>query len=250
MSFKIFPIKFSSEKWAQAIEVYENALAKEILSSLELRNAQAVITVAGGASGMTTKEQTLLYPLFVEGLAYFASKEHVAIFDGGSDSGVMKLTGYGRVQVLASGMQDFPLIGVSPVAIVRWPGHDSVRAQVDLEPNHSHFVLIPGDHFGPEDKFICDLATELGKHMPSAALIVNGGSITLDDALLNTLEGRPMIVIKGSGRAADEIANAMEGSISDPRIIEIIRHGKITLFDINERTEVFQTCLRQVLFST
>jgi hypothetical protein len=248
MRLKEFSITFETGTQARAIKVSQDTTAQEIVSSLALDEIRGLMIIAGGASGMTPEEQVLSSPLFVDGLAPFASKEHVAVFDGGSDTGVMKLTGYGRAQVLAYKMQDFPLIGVDPAALVRWPGHRPVGALVDLEPNHSHFVLIPGDRFGPEDEIILDLAAYLDRRVPSLTVIVNGGSITLDDALLNALVGRPMIVIKGSGRAADQIANAMNGSRADSRITEIVQRGRITLFDIHAGAEAFCACLRQVLF--
>lgn len=248
MPLQRFSIEFSTGACAQAIKASQDTTAQEILSSLALEAVRGLVIVMGGAGGMAREEQALLFPLFIDGLASFASRECIAVFDGGSDSGVMRLTGHGRAHVLAYGLQDFPLIGISPAAMVRWPGHNPVGAQADLEPNHSHFVLIPGDHFGLEGETILDLAVEMDRHMPSLALIVNGGSITLDDALLNARVGRPLVVIKGSGRAADEIANGISEFTSDSRVAEIVERGRIIPFDIDDGTEAFQACLRRVLF--
>jgi hypothetical protein len=67
-----------------------------------------------------------------------------AIVDGGTDSGVMRVMGRVRDATSAS----FPLIGVAAMGNVIAPG---IRAQPDaaeLEPHHTHFVLVPGAVWG------------------------------------------------------------------------------------------------------
>ena len=45
----------------------------------------------------------------------------------------------------------------------------------------------------------------------SAALVVNGGAITLDEVERNLAQGRPIVVVAGSGRAADAIVAHVRG---------------------------------------
>ena len=52
---------------------------------------------------------------------------------------------------------------------------------------------------------------------PTATLLVNGGEITFTDAVKSLEHGYPLVVLAGTGRAADAIAAAATGSNSDPR---------------------------------
>ncbi len=194
---------------------------------------------------MSEDEINHIRPLFVDGLARLAAREHIAILDGGTNSGVMALTGEG---VARYGLT-VPLIGVCPVAKVSWPGNPNPYAEAELEPNHSHFVLTGGQEFGAESQTIYAMAEALSKQMPSVALVVNGGQITYDEALRNVEQGRELIVFKGSGRAADAIATAWEKSQTDnPCVAEIVRRGQIVLFDVAEGPEELATLIRQRLW--
>lgn len=55
-------------------------------------------------------------------------------------------------------------------------------------------------------------------------MLVNGGAMTLDDANIRLAHGRPLLVLAGSGRAADDIAGATQ--IAD-RIGRIAVHERI-----------------------
>ena len=56
---------------------------------------------------------------------------------------------------------------------------------------------------------------------PSVTLMVNGGSITLNDAQVSLAAGRPLIVVAGSGRSADEIARARAGQTAGEQATNI-----------------------------
>ena len=236
---------FPNGRNACAVRVFDDTQAAAILSALALGTPRALVVIAGGAGGMSDEEINRVRPLFVDGLARLAAQECVAILDGGTNSGVMSLIGEG---VARHGLTA-PLIGVCPAAVVSWPGNHNPNAEAELEPHHSHFVLTAGDEFGTESETIYTLAEALSQEMPSVALIVNGGQITYDEALKNVAQGRELIVFKGSGRAADVIAAAWEKSqTEDPRIAEIVRWGKITLFDVVEGPEKLATLIRQSLW--
>jgi SLOG in TRPM, prokaryote len=48
---------------------------------------------------------------------------------------------------------------------------------------------------------------------PSVALVANGGAIALDEVRENLAQRRPIIVIAGTGRAADAIVSLLDGTI-------------------------------------
>jgi hypothetical protein len=51
----------------------------------------------------------------------------------------------------------------------------------------------------------------LARGRPSLTIVANGGSVTLDEVRMNLQQRRPMLVIEGSGRAADALLAAMRG---------------------------------------
>ncbi len=144
----------------------------------------------------------------------------------------MELMGLGA----AAQEHKFPLLGVAPVGLVSYPGQTEHMEQEDrgpLDPNHSLFVLVQTDKWGGETATMYELARMFSQRHPSVAILVNGGAIAIQEALYNVRQQRPIIVLEGSGRAADEVARLCQerpASIADPDYAEIIQHGNIHLF--------------------
>ena len=66
-------------------------------------------------------------------------------------------------------------------------------------------------------------------------MLVNGGSIAKSEVLHNVHQRRPIIVIEGSGRFADELARLWQEKrsfIPDPQLAEIVLHGNIYVFPL------------------
>lgn len=74
-----------------------------------------------------------------------------------------------------------------------------------LDPNHTHFFLIPGKDWGDESAWISKIATSIAGNHKSITVLVNGGNISRQDVEYSLLENRPTFVIRGTGRLADEI---------------------------------------------
>jgi predicted Rossmann-fold nucleotide-binding protein len=147
----------------------------------------------------------------IDMIARTADLLDAAIICGGTDIGVMAAIGKSRGR---NGYQ-FPLIGIAPEGIVTWPEaprngtlplHGNEREQ--LESHHSHFILVPGDEFGDETKWIVRAATMIatGKNK-SVTVLANGGKISQKDIEEGLQAGRPLIVLAGTGRLADDIAS-------------------------------------------
>ena len=94
--------------------------------------------------------------------------------DGGTGSGVMRLFG----EVRSDADLDFPLVGVAAVGTVTLPGSQLPQEDAAaLDPDHSHFLLVPGDEWGAEAGWIARVATVLAGDAPSATVLINGGEI-------------------------------------------------------------------------
>lgn len=147
----------------------------------------------------------------VEVIAKTAEVLDAAVISGGTDVGVMAAIGKAR----GRGGYQFPLIGIAPEGTVTWP--EGPRTAAPLLPNHereeleshySHFILVPGNQFGDESKWIVRAASMITKDRnKSATLLVNGGKVSQQDVEESLSAGRPLIVLEGTGRLADEIAS-------------------------------------------
>jgi hypothetical protein len=155
--------------------------------------------------------------------------------DGGTNAGVMRLLG----EAHAAGAAGFPLVGVAAEGTVRVPGRPTPRDDAaDLEPHHTHFILVPGSEWGAEASWIALTASCLAGPAPSVTVLVNGGDIAYEDAEFSLRAGRAILAIRGSGRAADEIAAAVRGEPADPRARGIAESDLVSYMDVENPSAV------------
>jgi SLOG in TRPM, prokaryote len=189
-----------------------------------------VLVVVGGASGMSALDARRLAPLFDDVLAPLAQRLGATVIDGGIDTGVMRLMGGARAECGAG----FALMGV----IVEELTDDATHASVDgvnLEPNHTHFVFVPGSEWGEEAPWLAQLATVVAGSEPSATVLVNGGEISVDDVRHSVEAGRRVVALDGSGRTADALAAAVRGKGADPELAALAASGLVHVVDARDR---------------
>jgi hypothetical protein len=192
-----------------------------LLASLGLDTARPVLVSVGGAGGMAP-EHLAATEVLLRRLVPVLERLGAAVVDGGTDSGVMQLMG-AAFRAVGSAL---PLVGVAaagtvePTAAPDDPADPAPTATGDapdtaspdtatLEPAHTHVVLVPGGTWGDESPWLARVASALAGGSPTATLVVNGGDITYEDARHSVAAGRPVVVVSGSGRTADEIAVAV-----------------------------------------
>lgn len=228
-----FEIVLRNGTRAQAVKVERPQQLEEVAGELTLGGASAGLVVIGGADGMPRRDQVRLRSLFRDVLAELAFRLRTAVVDGGTDSGVMRLMGRGRRD---SG-REFPLVGVAPEALVKLPGEPPQHADAaELEPNHTHFVLVPGRSWGDEGPWLARLGAAVGGGSRSATVLVNGGEIALRDAERSVASGTPVIVLAGSGRTADALAAAAAGRPRDEASARAADSGLIRAVDVRDRS--------------
>lgn len=200
-----------------------------IAEALGLPVSSAVLLLSGGAGLMSRKIFNRLSALFAA-VAKVLAREQIIVIDGGTQFGVMALMG----EALVKAGRTAPYIGVLPAHAEVRPG--GPRGEEALEPHHSHFVLIESDEWGSESKTMCELATYLAAEAPSLVLLANGGEIALQDIEWNIRQRREIVVVAGSGRLADEIAQAVRRPRrrTRDRIAAVAREGRLTLFDVGQ----------------
>lgn len=240
-------IHFPNGNRAQAIISPVGTRVTTLLHTLGIPHPKTVIMIVGGATQMSEQLNPDLVRLFTHGIAHLMPSTDTLIIDGGTKAGVMAIIGQGVAE-----QQPRPtLLGVSPAGSVTYPGKPtdkSSKENIPLDPNHSHFVLVETDQWGGETDTMYELAQMLAEHCPSVAVLVNGGSIAKNEILYNVRQRRPIIVIEGSGRLADDVAKLWRekpSSIPDDAFAEITMRGDVHLFPITgSATELAQLILR------
>jgi SLOG in TRPM, prokaryote len=242
-------ICFPNGNCAHAVFSPENTNPIDIIAYLNIPLFQTFFMIAGSALDMEKHLFPSLTRLFVDGIADLAMMLDALIIDGGTHNGIMELVGLG----IAKQAHKTPLLGVAPKGCVSYPGKPFIATVEDyalLDLNHSHFVLVESDEWGDETDIMYKLAEAFSQDYPSVFFLINGGEIAQKEVLYNVRQGRPIIVIEGSGRLADEISDLWYKkpvSISDPELVEIIQDGRIYPFPLNGKVADFVHLVQQLL---
>jgi hypothetical protein len=190
------------------------------LERLQLAPGRSVLVLVGGAGGMSDDDVRALGIVLRQAVVPVVEDRGAAVVDGGTDSGVMRSIGRARADTGAS----FPLVGVAAAGTVVIPGGEPpIHDAAELEPHHTHIVLVPGRAWGTESPWLGRVADVLADARPSVTLLVNGGEIAYDDVIGSLDRGRPVVVLAGTGRTADAIAAVRNASDSDSRAERIAR---------------------------
>ncbi len=215
----------------RAVHVTEATDVRAALDELGLHPPRPTLVVVGGAAGVEGALMEGLRPVFAVGIAPVLDRHRAVGIDGGTRSGVMRLFGEARAATRAT----FPLVGVAASGLVKLPQEpDSGHVETALEPNHTHFVIVPGDEWGAEAPWIARTATVLAADARSITVLANGGEIAYSDVARSIEAGRPVVVIAGSGRTADAFVDALAGAHADERAAALIDSGLIRSVPMNE----------------
>ena len=188
-------IPLESEVPVRATNISEAREIPGALDQLGIPHPNSVIVLVGGASGIDWLD---MFPMrkAVAIIARLAEETQSVVIDGGTQAGIMTEIGRQRKKNGYS----FPLIGVVFDNLLLKEEPSSI-----LDPNHTHFFLIPGNDWGDESAWISKIATSVAGNLKSITVLVNGGNISRHDVEYSLLENRPTFVIRGTGRLADQI---------------------------------------------
>ncbi|MBC7875557.1 MAG: hypothetical protein H7Y59_00185 [Anaerolineales bacterium] len=178
-----------------AANISDNNEIKEALVKLEVSYPKRVIVLVGGASGIGWLDK---FPMkkAIDVVTKLAEETNSVVIDGGTQAGIMTEIGKQRKQNKFS----FPLIGVVFDSLLMKEEPESI-----LDPNHTHFFLVPGDDWGDESSWIAKIATVAAGSEKSITILINGGEISQHDVQYSIMENRPVFIMRGTGRLADEI---------------------------------------------
>lgn len=240
-----FRLKFSNQHEAEAIDVAPGDTVTDALQHLRINAPAATLVIVGGANGLSSNYLARLQHLFIDVVCPLAEALQLCVVDGGTDVGIMQLLGQARTKTAGT----FPLIGVVVRKKAILP--DGIVLSEDaaaLEPNHTHFLLVPGQEWGEEADWIARIAGSLTGDRPSATLLINGGNIALNQDVPNSIRNqRPVLVVAGSGRAADHLAAALRDGTDSSKIQDLIDSELIQAIDLETGSALLGHTLRQIL---
>lgn len=203
---------------ASAANISSDDEIQQALDELGIPSPKPTIVLVGGAGGIGFLEK---FPMrkAVGIVAQLAEETGAVVVDGGTQAGIMTEMGAQRKK---NGFT-FPLVGIVFDALLMKEEPDSI-----LDPNHTHFILIPGDDWGDESAWISKIATVVAGDRKSVTVLVNGGTISRADVEYSLMANRPTAVIRGTGRLADEITLtgnvfAIDVSQKPDEILEILK---------------------------
>ncbi|WP_296805225.1 hypothetical protein [Thiocapsa sp.] len=183
----------------------ESGVLDAALAAVGLTDPRPVLVLVGGAANLPEAVAPALLRLF-ERMAPQLDALGAAVIDGGTAFGVMALMGRARRSAGAR----FPLIGIAPQgAVVIDSGEPDPPLGKDgkarLDPDHTHFILVPGDGWGDESPWISAVADRLASGRGTLMLVAAGGEITRLDVTHRLRSGGRVLVLAGSGGTADRL---------------------------------------------
>ena len=188
----------------------ERSNLAQAASELGLKGSYPVIVLIGGK---IDEQQAEVTRRAIRTISKVAEDLNTIVICGGTDMGIIAEIG----QIRSGSGYKFPLVGVTPEELVTWPGgpHSGKflgwgEKRWQLEPQYSHFILVPGSRFGDESLWIVDAATLLSKGQRSVTILISGGEVSRKDIELSLENGRPVIALSRTGRLADNLARQPE----------------------------------------
>lgn len=198
-------IRFPNDNRALFVKASPDEATADILKALEIKKPATILLLIGGAGDLDPALNTQIERLLEHGLVLAATDTDALIIDGGTKAGVMALMG----KVMALRGRVAPLLGIAPQGKVTYPGGraaGSIDGGVELDPNHSHFILVQGAEWSAGTDLMFRLTAELAKKARVVVVLINGGDEARDEVKRAAKLGWPIVVVQGSGRLADEIA--------------------------------------------
>jgi hypothetical protein len=200
---------------------------RELAQAIALSQARVALLIFGGAQSLDEETERGLKKMIGSALLPAAQAVNALLLDG-TPPATMQLIGR-----CAEFRRHSPLLlAVVPESLITYPGSPSEpnSAAVPLDPNHSHYVLVPGVYWGDEWRARYGLALAISATLPVIAILLGGDEGVRRDLLSCVRQGWRVIVVNGTGGLADELASQLKAlkpeggqtSALDPEEAEIL----------------------------
>ncbi len=226
-----------------------DASGDDVLEALAVARPRATLVLNGGTAPVEAPLAEHLAAVLAGGVASLACRDRLTVVTGGTDAGIFALYGAGVTTLSA------PLVGVAPAGLVRLPdgaarrppSDGGGRDRVPLEPAHSHHVLVDGLRWGDETPVMLRLVAALDRYGPTVALLAGGGAVSAREVLGHVQAGRPVVVLAGSGRLADDIVAARRGAVDNGVVAALAASPLVTVIELADGPAAVVSALRLLL---
>ena len=229
-----------------------------LAGALALPARGAVLLLAGGQAPSAAAQPPLLprlQQLVGRGLLRASREAGALCIAPAADQGLVGLLG----RALVDSGSGPALLGVALQNQVQLPGAAADPACLPLAPGLSHLLLLPGSDAVAAMRTRIDLAAAVADGKPVLMVMIGGDASTAPEVLQAVRRGWPVLVVDGSGGAADTLARqwrAGQAEADDPMLAEILADGRLTCITLGDSGggsggasvgEAVETLARQVL---
>ncbi|CAF1134485.1 unnamed protein product [Rotaria sp. Silwood1] len=212
------------------IKTHPNILAKLMFDVWKVKDPQLIMCIIGGAKYFKLNER--LEREFMKGIIQAALRADGWIVTTGFKTGVVQLVGEAiydhkvtnpRSHITAIGCSKWGAarnraslisskISTNTIQDEKMDTSKRTKGEQDLEPNHTHFLLLDdGTYYGYDigdyrTKFVLE-ASRYKKEVPIVTIVVEGGPDTLSTIYNDLSNSIPVVLIDGSGRVSNLLAN-------------------------------------------
>ena len=241
------------------VQAAAGGLAADWARDLALGPLCAVVLVAGGDDVLDEALRPRLSQLVARGLV--RTLRELAGQQGGAARAlcVVRASGSGLPTLLGRAVSDsggaLSLLGLAPAGVLALPGDVGPGAGRGGDPllaGLSHLLITSGAAWGDELAAKVDLVQALvaapaaaaGAALPAQPaprpmlLVIGGGQAALTEVLLAVRRGWPVLLVEGSGGAADALARQIkqgEADADDPVVAEILADGQLGSLTLGDK---------------
>jgi hypothetical protein len=236
----VFSIGLRPDAARPAARVDETPALPGALDALGVPRRQPVIVLIGGAGKLGETDAAVAAAAIEAAVVPVAIERRAVVVDGGTDSGIMRFAGQARAKLDPS----LTLVGVAAIGTVSFPGHRATRNDAAaLQPDHTHFVLVGGAEWGDESPWLPRVGAAIAEGRPVVTVLINGGAVAAQDVRRSVQAGFPVVVVRGTGRLADELAGG--GGSKDDRA-DIVRSSLVHISE-SARPEAVRPLIAKLL---
>lgn len=234
MNLPRFPISFAGGQVALGVRALPGTDLPRALRGMGLTTGVPTIVVVAG--GSRNAQAARLGPLLEKVVARVADAVEAAVVDEGTSGGVPGFLGQVRLRKKAA----FPLIGVAPDDGRGTGDHDAgdrdggdIRGgdASGLDPEHTHFVLVPAHDTATVARWVSSVADAMAGGNRSVALVTAGGEPAWDAVREHVRAGRVVMAVSRSGGVADQLSAALAGHASHSRAAALAQSGQVCAVD-------------------
>jgi hypothetical protein len=199
----VFTIGLRQDAARPAVRVDDAVALPGALEALGVPRRRPVIVLIGGAGKLGEPDAAAAVAAIEAAVMPVAIERRAVVVDGGTDSGIMRFAGEARSKLDPS----LTIVGVAAIGTVSFPGHRATRDDAaPLQPDHTHFVLVGGGEWGDESSWLPRVGAAIAEGRPVVTVLINGGHVAAQDVRRSVQAGFAVVVVRGTGRLADELA--------------------------------------------